>query len=198
MLSPPTPHSYAGWTSRSLATAPQPPAPRESSRLRCSQPIRVPHARSGPCSSHTSRAPLPPAVSTGLWWTSPCPSPGAPDLSTTPFGAGAPACRRPGMSSACAAVIVRASRGVRRRAGLPPGAGCYLRRPVRTYGTPRVPTGDRGAYLRGRPAYLRETPRVPTGDDFRSKPFLHKHFGLRDCKADEQFLSSSVPHCVHK
>src|SRR5215470_12764762 len=58
------------------------------------------------------------------------------------------------------------------RAGIPPGArGAYLRE------TPRVPTGDQGAYLR-------ETPRVPTGDDFRSKSFLHKHFGIPDCKED--------------
>ena len=47
--------------------------------------------------------------------------------------------------SVCAAIIVRAPRGVR-RACWPP-----------SWSTGCVPTGDRGAYLR-------ETPRVPTGD----------------------------------
>src|SRR3989442_15707031 len=94
--------------------------------------------------------------------------PGAPDLSTTPAGAGArphagvPACprvrcRHRARAQGCEAGVLAYlwETGVRTYGRRP----AYLRETgVRTY-------GRRPAYLRETGAYLRETPRVPTGDE---------------------------------
>ena len=73
-----------------------------------------------------------------------CYPPGAPDLSTTPVGPGARPC--PG-TPACPRVRCRHRASVQ---GCAAGVlADLLEHGVRTYGRPRrVPTGDRGAYLR--------------------------------------------------
>ena len=168
---PSTPPSCAGWTSRAQATAPLPAAPRGSSPSPALPTVRVRHARAPVRTPVARHVPLSPGMLHGrLWWTplvrllEPQTSPRCPSAQAHAL---IPASRH---VPACAAVIVRASRGVR-QACWPP-----------SWSTGCVPTGDRGAYLRETPrvptgdrgAYLRETPRVPTGDEFPCKPFTEQ------------------------
>ena len=153
---PCTPHSCAGRTSRTQATVPLPAAPRRSSPspvlptlrvLRARAPVRTPVARHVPL--------VPRAVLHGTPLVDPtaCQPPGAPDLSTTPVGAGL----RPRASvSACPRVRCRHHASVQ---GYAAGVlASLLEHGVRTCGRPRcVPTGD-APRTYGRPGC------VPTGD----------------------------------
>jgi hypothetical protein len=159
-------HPGTGWTRRSQATVPLPPAPRGSrpaqaaprgssrspalptGRVRHAHaPVRAPAARHVPILSQTVLHGMPVVDPTA------CQPPGAPDLSTTPVGAGL----RPRASvSACPRVRCRHHASVQ---GYAAGVPAYLlEQGVRTYGR--------------RPAYLRETGVrtygrlgcVPTGD----------------------------------
>src|SRR6266436_1616285 len=153
-----TPHPCAVWASSSRAAA-----PRGSSRSPALPPVRMLHARApvrAPAARHVPLVPRAVLQGTPLVDPTACQPPGAPDLSTTPAGAGArpragvPACPR-----------VRCRHRARAQ-GCEAGVLAYLwETGVRTYGRPGAYLRETGVRTYGRPgAYLRETGCVPTGD----------------------------------
>jgi hypothetical protein len=123
-------------------------APRGSSPSPALPTVRVRHARAlvhAPATCHVAIPSQTVPHGMPVVDSTACHPPGAPGLSTTPVAQARARVPAPLHALACAAVIVRASKGVRQ--------ACWQT----SWSTGCVPTGDRGAYLR-------ETPRVPTGD----------------------------------
>ena len=163
---PCTPSPCVGWTSSAQATAPLPPAPgngREAQAVpRGSSPspalptVRVLHARApvrAPAARHVPILPQAVLHDTPLVHPTACQPSRAPDLSTTPVGAGS---RSHTDVPACPRVRCRHRPSIQGcAAGVP---ASLLEHGVRTYGRPGcVPTGD-APRTYGRPGC------VPTGD----------------------------------